>query len=344
MIRTSLLFLLTGLLCGFNAGVWAQAAPQPAQVTPPTASSVRQARAAVVQVTAHAIEDAPSARTLGQVRRGSGVVIGPDDLILTIGYLILETDQVDIRTADRKTYPARVVAYDTATGLGLLRPRFPLTNVQPVSIGQVAAGEVGQTFAVVSGDGAEGIAPARLIDVRHFTGYWEYHLDKALYASPPVANHSGAALFNPQGQLVGIGSLYMQDVLTENDPSALPGNMFVPSELLNTILPEMLATGSSAGSHRAWLGINAVERNGRIQVTRVTPESPADRAGLSPGHVVLSMDGEVLTSLARFYKKVWAKPLDAGKLTLTVQERGQTRDLELEVRDRSQSIQKPAGI
>jgi S1-C subfamily serine protease len=106
----------------------------------------------------------------------------------------------------------------------------------------------------------------------------------------------------------------------------------------------MLATGSTAGSHRAWLGINAVERNGRIQVTRVTPESPAAKAGLSPGDVVLSMDGEVLSSLARLYKKVWAKPLDAGTFTLTVQDRGQIRDLQLEVRDRSQSIQKPAGI
>ncbi|NBT55692.1 MAG: serine protease, partial [Betaproteobacteria bacterium] len=151
-------------------------------------------------------------------------------------------------------------------------------------------------------------------------GYWEYHLDKALYASPPMANHSGAALFNPQGELVGIGSLYMPDVLRESDPRALPGNMFVPSELINSNLTQLLATGSSAESHRPWLGINAVERNG------------------------LSLDGEVLTSLASLYKKVWAKPLDAGSFTLTVQDRGRVRDLQLEVRDRSLSIQKPAGI
>ena len=60
--------------------------------------------------------------------------------------------------------------------------------------------------------------------------------------------------------------------------------------------------------------------------------------------MVLSLDGEVLTSLARLYKKVWAKPLDASSFTLTVQDRGQVRDLQLEVRDRSKSIQKPAGI
>jgi S1-C subfamily serine protease len=53
---------------------------------------------------------------------------------------------------------------------------------------------------------------------------------------------------------------------------------------------------------------DAVERNGRIQVTRVTPDSPADKAGLSAGDVVLSVDGEVLVSLARLYREVWPNP------------------------------------
>ena len=137
MVRTSVSFVLASLLCCLSAVAWSQSTAQPAQGAAPPAASLRQARAAVVQVTARAIEGAPSARTLGQVRRGSGVVIGPDDLILTIGYLILETDQVDIRTVDRKTYPARVVAYDTATGLGLLRRRPVLTLATVAVIGAV---------------------------------------------------------------------------------------------------------------------------------------------------------------------------------------------------------------
>ena len=106
----------------------------------------------------------------------------------------------------------------------------------------------------------------------------------------------------------------------------------------------MLATGSSPKSNRPWLGINAVERSGRIQITRVTPKSPADLAGLTAGAFVLSLDGEPLSSLALFYKKVWAKPMSSGVFELTVQERGETRQLKLEIRDRSQTIQKPAGI
>lgn len=61
----------------------------------------------MVQVNARAIEGAPSAATLGKIRRGSGVVIGPDDLILTIAYLVTETEQLNIRTQDQK--PTRPV-------------------------------------------------------------------------------------------------------------------------------------------------------------------------------------------------------------------------------------------
>jgi hypothetical protein len=80
------------------------------------------------------------------------------------------------------------------------------------------------------------------------TGFWEYHLDKALYASPPVANHSGAAV-RPSGRAGGRWQPVHAGRSAQTDPRALPGNLYVPSELLTSVLPEMLATGSTAGSH-----------------------------------------------------------------------------------------------
>ena len=86
-----------------------------------------------------ATEDARSAETLGQRRGGSGVVIGQDGLILTIGYLMLEAEQIEIVTQDNKTLPARAVAYDLATGFGLVRPLLPLRGIEPRDPGQPAA-------------------------------------------------------------------------------------------------------------------------------------------------------------------------------------------------------------
>src|SRR4051812_33069113 len=168
---------------------------------------------AVVGVQVTAAEGARSAETLGRRRSGSGVVIGPDGLILTIGYLILEADSIQVTTQDKRVLPARAVAYDLATGFGLIRPLLPLRGVQPVALG-TAAGLPDQAMLMAAMGGDErGLALTRLQSTRPFSGYWEYHIDSALFTSPPVGNHSGAPLFNQRGELLAIGSLYVGDAL-----------------------------------------------------------------------------------------------------------------------------------
>ena len=84
-------------------------------------AALARANAAVVGVEVVALDDARSIATLGERRAGSGVVIGADGLVLTIGYLILEADHVDLVDGNGRHLPARVVAYDLASGFGLLQ-------------------------------------------------------------------------------------------------------------------------------------------------------------------------------------------------------------------------------
>ena len=72
---------------------------------------------AIVKVSAHAIPDARSAATLGTEREGTGIVIGDNGLILTIGYLIVEAEEVSIVDIKGRTLSAQVVGYDHATRL-----------------------------------------------------------------------------------------------------------------------------------------------------------------------------------------------------------------------------------
>ena len=304
----------------------------------------QRSQSAVVQITSKAIEDAPSARTLGKVRQGSGVVIGSDGLILTIGYLILETEQIEIRTHQQKTYPAQVVAYDQATGFGLIKSLIPLQGIEPVKLGKTVDQKIDEMLLVVSAGESSFSGPTKLKDIRAFTGYWEYHLDSAIYTSPPVVNHSGAGLFNLQGDLIGIGSLFMQDVMPPDHPASLAGNMFVPVELLTPIFKEMLTTGMGPNSRRPWLGINAVERQGRIQIVRVSPESPAQLAGIKPGQWLLGLNGQPVESLAAFYKKLWALPIQTGNLSITIFDGRDINQIPVSVIDRSTTIKKPAGV
>jgi S1-C subfamily serine protease len=314
---------------------------------PPTVLNsqiLQNALAASVQITSRAVVNASSAQTLGKVRQGSGVVIGSDGLILTIGYLILETEQIEIRTHQQKTYPAHVVAYDQATGFGLIKPLIPLQGVEPAKLGKLHDQKIDSALLVVSAGDSAFSSPTKLIDVRSFTGYWEYHLDTAMYTSPPVVNHSGAGLFNLKGELIGIGSLFLQDVMPTDNPSSLAGNMFVPVELLEPIFNNMLQNGTGPNSQRAWLGINAVERQGRIQIVRVTPESPAQLAGVVPGQWLLGLNGKPLESLSAFYKQLWAIPINSEPAKLTLFDGKVIYQIPVPIVDRSTNIKKPVGI
>ncbi|MES2941024.1 MAG: S1C family serine protease [Pseudomonadota bacterium] len=301
-----------------------------------------RARSAVVGVLVAATEGARSAETLGERRGGSGVVIGADGLILTIGYLLLEADRVGVVTQDGRTLPARAVAYDLATGFGLVRTLVPLPGIEPVPLGSVAGLETGEPLLVAVGGVRAEVALTRVVSRRPFSGYWEYHIDSALFTSPPNGNHSGAPVFNRRGELLGIGSLFVADAL--GDGKRMPGNMYLPVDLLKPILAELQASGTTSSSRRAWIGVNAAEQGGRVQVVRITKDSPAQDAGLAPGDVVAAVDGVPVDSLERFYKKLWERPNPDDEVRLTVRRGDAERQVTLRAVDRMSTMKKPAGI
>lgn len=319
-------------------------ASAPAATSPQQASvdAIARAMQAVVGLQVTAAEDARSAETLGPEREGSGVVIGADGLILTIGYLILEADTIQVTTHDNRVLPARAVGYDQATGFGLVRTVLPLRGIQPVALASAKGIALRSTVLAASGGDEASMEPTQLVSARPFSGYWEYHIDSALFTSPPMHNHSGAALFNQRGELLGIGSLFVGDALGEG--RQVPGNMFVPVDLLVPILAEMQQSGSTRVSRRPWLGISSTETGGRVQILRVNRDSPAHDAGLAPGDVVLAIDGEKVTTLEAFYKKLWARPEPESEVKLTILHGADVMQVTVRAIDRMTTMRKPAGI
>ena len=324
----------------------ASADTRPTPSTQDTIAALSRANAAVVGVRVNVSKEAGSAETLGQKRSGSGVVIGPDGLVLTIGYLMLEASSIEIVTSNQKTLPARAVAYDLATGFGLIKPLLPLGDVQPVPLGSLSDLSPGQALMTATGaqaDGnAAGVAMTQMVSKRAFSGYWEYHIDAAVFTSPPINHHSGAPLFNQRGELVGIGSLFVADAMGANQ--RLPGNMFVPVDLLKPILSEMQQTGSSKFSRRPWLGLNSTDQVGRVQVVRVNKEGPAQAAGLQPGDMVLAVNGSKVATLEAFYKKIWDHTQPEVEISLTVLQGADLKIIKLKAVDRMSTLRKPEGI
>ena len=299
------------------------------------------ATSAVVGIKVRAIANARSADNLGIERSGSGVLVAPQGLVLTIGYLILEADDVEIITGEGRRVPAAVVAYDHATGFGLLKPLASL-GVKPIALGSSAKVDVLDRLLVAGGIGEENVSVATVVAKRPFAAYWEYLLDEAIFTSPPRSDFGGAALIDRSGELVGIGSLFVMDAATPGE--RMPGNMFVPIDLLKPVLAEMISTGRQHGGRRPWLGVSSIEQDGRLRVLRVSSDGPAEKAGLAAGDIILSVDGTTVETLPAFYRKLWAAGKPGAEVTLKVLKGAEVREYRIRSMDRIDMLRKKPTI
>src|SRR3569833_1391055 len=106
----------------------------------------------VVAVRAHIPDDAFTAAGLGTLREGSGVVIRDTGLVLTIGYLITEAEEVWLTTVDGKVVPGHALAYDQETGFGLVQALGQL-DLPALDLGSSAKAKVGDAAVFAGGTG-----------------------------------------------------------------------------------------------------------------------------------------------------------------------------------------------
>ncbi len=303
------------------------------QATLVAADDLDQAMKAMVRVRATVPMEATTARTLGTEREGNGILIDGSGLILTIGYLIVEAERIEVQTANG-VQRADFVAYDGDTGFGLVRAREP-AGLQPMPLGDSAKVEVGSNLQVA---GFGDTQPVRLISRGQFVGYWEYMLEDALYTAPAYSDWGGAALIR-EGRLVGVGSILATFSLPE--VGRVPCNMFVPIDLLKPILAELVRTGRSGAPARPWLGITAEETEGHVVVTTVTPRGPAEQAGLKRGDIILAVSKHPVTAVAELYRQLWSAGPAGTAIRLQVLQGNRVRELTVQSADRRANLRQP---
>jgi len=338
MTAARILSALTAFLLGFGGAVAQEPRERPRAQKSQQAEAVleREAEdtlAAVVRVRMKAIPDARSNATLGSSREGSGVVIDDRGHIVTIGYIVIEAESIEITTQDGRTVPATLIGYDHASGLGLLRSGAPL-GVKPMPMGQAADLATREPVMVLPAGGREAASLAYVVSKRRFAASWEYLLETAIFTAPPTLQWAGAALVSREGKLVGIGSLYVREAREAG--SDVPGNMFVPVDLLKPILSDLIEKGRRSGPPRPWLGLATEELHGHLLVTRVSPEGPADKTGIKNGDIVVGVGKDPVKNHEEFYRRVWGLGAAGIEVPLKILQGTDVRELRLRSIDRFQ--------
>ena len=327
------LLVVTALLLGASlASPRVGAAPDPSPPAQPPGTRPQAEMTvdalSVVKLRRRAVSGARSIATLGAEREGTGVVIDAKGLVLTIGFLILEAETVELSTVDGTSFPASVVGYDPVTGFGLVRSLQALP-IRPVQFGDSSKLAEREPVLIV---GFDGVAPAYVVSRRPFVGSWEYLLDEAIYTAPVTVNWQGAALLDRAQKLVGIGSLAVPDA--PGPRRQVPGNMFVPIDQLKPLLNDLVAHGRSSAAPRPWLGVNTQDAEGNVIVTRVSEGGPADRAPIRVGDVIVAVGGQVVKGQAEFYRRLWASGEAGVEVALDVLRDGRVQRITVKSIDR----------
>jgi S1-C subfamily serine protease len=292
----------------------------------------------IVAVKAMVPADAFTAQTLGTERIGSGVVIRPDGLIATIGYIVTEAETIWLTTHDGRVVQGHALGHDFETGFGLIQAlgRLDLPAL-PVETGE--APQPGDTAVLASAGGRKHALRCTVAARQEFAGYWEYMLEEAIFTAPAHPSWGGAGLIGGDGRLLGIGSLVMQQ--QDGKGKRVDLNMVVPASLLPPVLEDMLAYGRPNRPARPWLGLYATEDEKGVIASSMARGGPAQKAGLQEGDRVLAVGGTRISDLAGLWRAVWASGSAGTRLRLTIGREASPRELVVTSIDRRAFLKAP---
>lgn len=301
------------------------------------AFDLERALTGIVGLRAAVPEDAFTAHTLGTERMGNGVLIRENGLILTVGYLIMEAQEVWLHLHNGRMVPGHVLCFDQQTGFGLVQALERL-DLPVLPLGNSADAQIGSRVVVAGAGGRSHSLAAHIVARQEFAGYWEYVLDEALFTAPSHPHWGGTGMIGPQGELLGIGSLQLEGA---GASGKVPLNMIIPIDLLKPILNDLLNFGQANRPPRPWLGIYASNYEERIIIMGLAQGGPADKAELRPGDVVLEVGGHEVSELAEFFRSIWALG-DAGvSVPMKVWREGDTFDMAINSADRNSFLKAP---
>ena len=304
-----------------------------------TKDKVQRFYESIVSIRSIVPPEARTAASLGVEREGNGVAID-ENHILTIGYIVLESESIEIGLSDGRSLPAKLIGYDHTSGFGIIESVVPLT-MPPLKLGNSDDINSEEDLLILPSSNRGAGSIVRSVSRRPFTGWWEYFVENPIYTTPPNRFWAGAPILNGNGEILGIGSLFV----SESVPGiSSPGNMSVPINLLKPILEDLLSNGRRKSKIQPYLGISSDESNDQIIVTRVSKGGPAYQAGIKPQDIIVAINGSQITKLESFYKKIWNSGEAGVTIELSVLRSGSLMNFKVITVDRLDFFFKPQSF
>ena len=297
-------------------------------------SYVGRVAPSIVGLKVRAAENAPSSVRLGTQRFASGVIFDARGYAVTVSYAVLDAVTIEAQTRDRGTVPARLVAIDFETGLGVVK----LPDAEPwpaATLGDSHDASIGDTTGTVGvdEDGDLIYVTGQVHAIRRFAAYWEYMLDRALFVAPSSPSWGGSAVVDASGRVIGLASLRLGE--------APHVNLAIPLEKLRVVKDELIAAGRVLSRpSRPWLGLYTVGGDAGVVIDGFATSGPAGGAGFRRGDRIVSVNGVAVASQEEFYEQLWRSR--AGDLVEVAVARGNSvRIIPVRSVDRNDVIGRP---
>lgn len=241
----------------------------------------------------------PSAQILGTDRMGSGTIVDPAGIVLTVNYVVLGAETVEVTLLDETRVTGQVIAQDFYSGLAAVK--IPEQNHRAVRLGSsepLATGE--EIFILASAGGSQRrVNTGAIISLSRFDAFWEFSLDRGIVTTARNPGLGGGGLFTNAGALVGVVSLDLNEVGRFT--------LGVPIEHWSAHTGELLQHGRrTTRQPRAWVGFYCYMLSDHVIIAGVLPGTPSERGGLRPGDVVVALDDQPIGERHELYTRLWA--------------------------------------
>jgi len=288
---------------------------------------VKHLLGSVVHIHAEVPSSHPSTRILGDERMGTGTVVDPAGLILTVNYVVMGAETLQVTLGRGRALRAEIVAQDFEIGLALLRVKRQ--GLQAVPIGDSETLTRGEpVFAIGStGPRERRVAGGLVTHLGEFEGYWEYLLERGIVSSAANPGFGGGPLFTLSGQMMGVVSLNLNEIAR--------CSLAIPGEYYRRNQQEFMRFGRAVSRpQRAWLGVFAHVLEEGVVVAGLVPNGPGARSGIQEGDVIVSLDAQEIPTRKELYLSLW-KHAPGEKVTLEVMRDNEVRRLSVTGGDRA---------